>query len=164
MISMIVATGKDRVIGKDNQMPWHLPADLAYFKKVTSGHTIVMGRKTFESIGRALPNRRNIVLTTSSSFQAEGCGCEVVHSIDDILTIAKTEEELLIIGGSKLYEEMMPYADRLYITHIHHSFEGDRFFPYYDEDNWTVVSREKGHRDEKNPYNYEFVVYDRKEG
>ncbi|MBR0583177.1 type 3 dihydrofolate reductase [Bacillus altitudinis MN12] len=162
MISMIVATGKDRVIGKDNQMPWHLPADLAYFKKVTSGHTIVMGRKTFESIGRALPNRRNIVLTTSSSFQAEGC--EVVHSIDDILTIAKTEEELLIIGGSKLYEEMMLYADRLYITHIHHSFEGDRFFPYYDEDDWTVVSREKGHRDEKNPYNYEFVVYDRKEG
>ncbi|MBU8968780.1 type 3 dihydrofolate reductase [Bacillus altitudinis] len=162
MISMIVATGKDRVIGKDNQMPWHLPADLAYFKKVTSGHSIVMGRKTFESIGRALPNRRNIVLTTSSSFQAEGC--EVFHSIDDILTIAKTEEELLIIGGSKLYEEMMPYADRLYITHIHHSFEGDRFFPYYDEDHWTVVSREKGHRDEKNPYNYEFVVYDRKEG
>lgn len=162
MISMIVATGKERVIGQDNQMPWHLPADLAYFKKVTGGQTIVMGRKTFESIGRALPNRRNIVLTTSPSFQAEGC--EVVHSISDILTIGKNEKELFIIGGSKLYEEMMPYADRLYITHIHHSFEGDRYFPHYDEDEWTIVSCEKGHSDEKNPYNYEFVVYDRKEG
>ncbi|MGX9292938.1 type 3 dihydrofolate reductase [Bacillus sp. A015] len=162
MISMIVATGKDRVIGQDNQMPWHLPADLAYFKKVTGGRTIVMGRKTFESIGRALPNRRNIVLTTSPSFQREGC--EVVHSIADILTIGKNEKELFVIGGSKLYEEMMPYADRLYITHIHHAFEGDRYFPHYNEDEWTIVSREKGHRDEKNPYNYEFVVYDRKEG
>ncbi|MBU8696378.1 MULTISPECIES: dihydrofolate reductase [Bacillus] len=161
MISMIVATGKDRVIGQDNQMPWHLPADLAYFKKVTGGHTIVMGRKTYESIGRALPNRRNIVLTTSSSFEAEGC--EVVHSIADILAIGKGETELFIIGGSKLYEEMMPYADRLYITHIHHAFEGDRYFPHYDENKWTVVSREKGHRDEKNPYNYEFVVYDKKD-
>ncbi len=160
MISMIVATGKDRVIGQDNQMPWHLPADLAYFKKVTAGHTIVMGRKTFESIGRALPNRRNIVLTTSSSFEAEGC--EVVHSIADILAIGENETELFIIGGSKLYEEMMPYADRLYITHIHHAFEGDRYFPDYNENEWTVVSREKGHRDEKNPYNYEFVVYDKK--
>lgn len=160
MISMIVATGKDRVIGQDNQMPWHLPADLAYFKKVTGGHTIVMGRKTFESIGRSLPNRRNIVLTTSSSFEAEGC--EVVHSIADILAIGESETELFIIGGSKLYEEMMPYADRLYITHIHHAFEGDRYFPDYNENEWTVVSREKGHRDEKNPYNYEFVVYDKK--
>ncbi|MEK5134415.1 type 3 dihydrofolate reductase [Bacillus sp. FSL W8-0645] len=160
MISMIVATGKDRVIGQDNQMPWHLPADLAYFKKVTGGHTIVMGRKTFESIGRALPNRRNIVLTTSSSFEAEGC--EVVHSIADILAIGESETELFIIGGSKLYEEMMPYADRLYITHIHHAFEGDRYFPDYNENEWTVVSREKGHRDEKNPYNYEFAVYDKK--
>ena len=101
------------------------------------------------------------MLTTSSSFKAEGC--EVVHSIADILAIAESETELFIIGGSKLYEEMMPYADRLYITHIHHAFEGDRYFPYYNEDEWTIVSREKGHRDEKNPYNYEFVVYDKKD-
>ncbi|MFS0656731.1 type 3 dihydrofolate reductase [Bacillus sp. 179-C3.3 HS] len=162
MISMIVATGNDRVIGLDNQMPWHLPADLTYFKKVTSGHTIVMGRKTFESIGRALPHRRNVVLTTSPTFQAEGC--DIVHSIEDILSLVSNEQELFIIGGSKLYEEMMPHADRLYITHIHHSFEGDRYFPPYDENDWTIVSREKGQSDEKNPYNYEFVVYDRKEG
>ncbi|MGE6629692.1 dihydrofolate reductase [Bacillus sp. NPDC077027] len=163
MISMIVAMGEGRVIGKDNQMPWHLPADLAYFKKVTGGHTIVMGRKTFESIGRALPNRRNIVLTTSSTFQADGC--EVVHSIDDILEIEKTsgEQELFIIGGSKLYEEMLTHADRLYITHICHAFEGDRFFPEFQKAKWTIVSTEKGHRNEKNPYDYEFVIYDRKD-
>ncbi|MGX1901183.1 dihydrofolate reductase [Thermolongibacillus altinsuensis] len=161
MISIIVAMDRQRLIGKNNALPWHLPADLAYFKQVTMGHAIVMGRKTFESIGRALPGRKNIVLTRKKDFQCEQC--TVIHSIDDIKKIEEEEkEEIFIIGGAQLFQETLPFADRLYITYIDAVFEGDTFFPPFNEDEWRLISRKKGIQDEKNPYRYEFHVYERK--
>lgn len=155
MISLIVAMGENRVIGHDNQMPWHLPADLKYFKKTTTGHSIVMGRKTFQSIGRPLPNRTNIILTRDSSFSAEGC--VVLHSREEVLELAQ-KEDLFIIGGAQIYEEFLPYADKLYITKIHESFAGDTFFPETGNE-WKLLSTEKHAPNEKNAYEYEFQVY-----
>ncbi|WP_183255434.1 type 3 dihydrofolate reductase [Anoxybacteroides tepidamans] len=161
MISLIVAMDRNRVIGKDNKLPWHLPADLAYFKRVTMGHPIIMGRKTFESIGRPLPGRENIVVTRNRSFQPEGC--TVIHSIDDIQKIAaERDEEVFVIGGAELFQASLPFAGRLYITKIDASFPGDTFFPPFHEEDWCLVSSEKGPKDEKNPYDYVFLLYERK--
>jgi dihydrofolate reductase len=160
MISFLVAMDNRQVIGKDNDLPWHLPADLAYFKRVTMGHSIIMGRKTHESIGRALPGRQNIILTRNSDYQVPGC--EVLHSLGEVKRLnSETNQELFVIGGAELFKELLPLADRLYITHIHHDFEGDTFFPNLGWDEWKVSSREQGIKDEKNPYDYEYVVYDR---
>lgn len=155
MISLIVATAENRVIGIHNKMPWHMPADLAYFKKITTGHFVVMGRKTFESIGKPLPNRTNIILTRDETFKAEGC--QVLHSIDDALELAKTER-LFVIGGAEIYRQFLPYADKVYVTYIHQSFEGDTFFPELCSA-WKLSTTEVHDRDEKNPYDYEFRVY-----
>ncbi|ASS71490.1 dihydrofolate reductase [Bacillus atrophaeus] len=160
MISFIFAMDENRLIGKNNDLPWRLPNDLAYFKKVTTGHAIVMGRKTFESIGRPLPNRKNIVVT--SADKAEFPGCTVVRTIEDVLTTVSDAEECFVIGGAQLYQALFPYADRLYMTKIHHTFDGDRFFPEFNEDEWKLISEEQGIKDEKNPYNYEFLVYEKK--
>ncbi|CAI6279150.1 dihydrofolate reductase [Bacillus subtilis] len=160
MISFIFAMDANRLIGKDNDLPWHLPNDLAYFKKVTSGHSIIMGRKTFESIGRPLPNRKNIVVTSAPA--SEFPGCTVVSSLKDVLDICSGSEECFVIGGAQLYTDLFPYADRLYMTKIHHEFEGDRHFPEFDESNWKLVSSEQGIKDEKNPYDYEFLMYEKK--
>ncbi|MGF7532897.1 dihydrofolate reductase DfrA [Bacillus mexicanus] len=160
MISFIFAMDANRLIGKDNDLPWHLPNDLAYFKKVTSGHSIIMGRKTYESIGRPLPNRKNIVVTSAPASQFPGC--TVVSSIKDVLDICSDSEECFVIGGAQLYTALFPYADRLYMTKILHEFEGDRHFPEFDETDWKLVSAEKGIKDEKNPYDYEFLIYEKK--
>ncbi|QPA32466.1 dihydrofolate reductase [Thermaerobacillus caldiproteolyticus] len=161
MISLIVAMDNSRVIGKDNKLPWHLPADLAYFKKVTMGHPIVMGRKTFESIGRPLPGRENIIVTRNRSFQPEGC--TVIHSVEGIKQIAaKRSDEVFVIGGAELFAAILPLADRLYITKIEANFPGDTFFPVFNEAEWRLISCEKGQKDEKNPYDYFFLVYERK--
>ncbi|KAF1679909.1 MULTISPECIES: dihydrofolate reductase DfrA [Bacillus] len=160
MISFIFAMDANRLIGKDNDLPWHLPNDLAYFKKVTSGHSIMMGRKTYESIGRPLPNRKNIVVTSAPASQFPGC--TVVSSIKDVLDICSDSEECFVIGGAQLYTALFPYADRLYMTKILHEFEGDRHFPEFDETDWKLVSAEKGIKDEKNPYDYEFLIYEKK--
>ncbi|MHA6486242.1 dihydrofolate reductase DfrA [Bacillus cabrialesii] len=160
MISFIFAMDANRLIGKDNDLPWHLPNDLAYFKKVTSGHSIIMGRKTFESIGRPLPNRKNIVVTSAPA--SEFPGCTVVSSLKDVLDNCSGSEECFVIGGAQLYTALFPYADRLYMTKIHHKFEGDRHFPEFDETNWKLVSSERGIKDEKNPYDYEFLMYEKK--
>ncbi|MBU9722147.1 MULTISPECIES: dihydrofolate reductase [Bacillaceae] len=160
MISMIWAMSSNRVIGKDGDMPWHLPNDLKYFKKVTSGHPVLMGRTTFDSIGKALPKRRNIVLTRSDDFSAEGV--EVIHSLDEVNGLAREEEEFFVIGGATVYEQLMPLAERLYVTEIHESFEGDTFFPAFDMEKWELVSTEEGEMDEKNPYPHTFKVYERK--
>ncbi|WP_246941861.1 dihydrofolate reductase [Bacillus pinisoli] len=161
MISYIVAMDDNQVIGKNNELPWHLPADLAYFKKVTMGKPIIMGRKTHESIGRALPGRENIIVTRNANYHSEGC--KVVHQLDDLKSLAEeANEELFVIGGAELFKELLPMTDRLYITHIHHSFEGDTYFPTIDWNEWKVVDKETGIKDEKNPYDYEFVVYERK--
>lgn len=162
MISLIVAMDKNRVIGFNNDMPWHLPNDLRHFKNITTGHTVVMGRKTFDSIGRVLPNRKHIVLTRSNqSFPEE---VEIVRDLDSILQYAKENEseEIFIIGGGELFKQMLPYADKMYITLIEESFEGDVFFPEFAHSEWELVEKEKGEKDEQNPYDYYFLTYERK--
>lgn len=162
MISFIVAMDDNRVIGKDNQLPWHLPEDLKFFKRVTMGHPIVMGRKTFASIGRPLPGRENIVITRNKDFHHDGCS--IFYGLDQFLVYCqqKPEEEFFVIGGAEIFKQMLQKADRLYITEIHSSFEGDTFFPAIEMNEWKLSSKEQGLKDEKNPYEYEFVIYDRK--
>lgn len=150
--------GRDRSIGKDNKLPWRLPADLAYFKRTTMGHPILMGRKTYESIGRSLPGRTNVVLTRSQDFQAEGC--VVVHTAEETME-RFAGEELFVTGGTEMFRLFMPYADKMYITWIDAEFEADTFFPEYDEALWRLVSEEPGITDERNPYAYSFRVYER---
>ncbi|KKI88693.1 dihydrofolate reductase [Bacillus sp. SA1-12] len=160
MISLLYAMDKNRLIGRNNQLPWHLPQDLAYFKRVTMNHKIVMGRKTYESIGKPLPGRENIIITRDKNFSCEGC--KVLHSIDEFLALAnKCEEEIFVIGGSEIFKEILPYTDRLYVTHIYHDFEGDTYFPETEDNDWKVISKEPGIKDEKNPYDFDFVVYER---
>lgn len=160
MISFIVAMDQNQVIGKDNQLPWHLPADLAYFKRVTIGKPILMGRKTHESIGRVLPGRENIIVTRNLNYQSSTC--TVIHDLKDVQKLSSNlNQELCVIGGAELFHELLSSADKLYITHIHHEFEGDTYFPEIDFGEWKVISREEGLKDEKNPYNYEYVVYTR---
>lgn len=138
-IAMIAAMANNRVIGKDNQMPWHLPEDLRHFKAITMNKPIVMGRKTFESIGRPLPGRHNIVITRQADFSAEGI--TVVDSIEAAIVSAKECDELVIIGGGQLYSAMLPKADSLYLTEINLEVEGDTFFPHWDDGSWLEVSR-----------------------
>ena len=137
-LSIVVAMDDNRLIGSKNQLPWHLPADLAYFKKLTTGKSILMGRKTYDSIGRPLPNRRNIVITRNSNISIPGC--EVVSSIDHALELTKEDPEVMVIGGASLCEQLLPKINRLYITKIDGVFEGDVFFPKYDDFNWLEVS------------------------
>jgi dihydrofolate reductase len=159
MITMIAAYDKHRVIGNGQRLPWHLPADLRHFKAMTTGKTIVMGRATFESIGRALPNRRNIVLTHSTAFQAEKV--EVVHQLTDILKLAETEE-VMIIGGASLYEQFLPYADQLLLTVIDHSFVGDTYFPKWDQNDFELLSQQEGVVDTDNRYPHTFYHYQKR--
>jgi len=160
LISLIVAMDKHCLIGRDNQLPWHLPQDLAYFKKVTMNHKIIMGRKTFESIGRPLPGRENIIITRDSTYSQEGC--TILHSIDEILKLSsRSNEELFVIGGAEIFKEILSVSDRLYITEIDDVFEGDTYFPDRKETEWKKISIEKGTKDEKNPYDFEFVVYEK---
>jgi dihydrofolate reductase len=161
MISFIVAMDELKAIGKNNNLPWHLPEDLKFFKKVTMGHPIAMGRKTHESIGRPLPGRENIIITRNPDFQSEGC--TVFHSVADFVAYCRqSEEEVFVIGGAEIFKETFEFADRLYITNILHKFEGDTFFPKFDETKWELKSLTKGTKDEKNPYDYEFCLYERK--
>ena len=161
-IAMIAAMAKNRIIGADNAMPWHLPADLKHFKSVTLGKPVVMGRKTYESIGKALPGRHNIVISRQIDYQLEDA--DVVTTIEEGLALAKTNdvEEIMIIGGGTLYDAMLPHADRLYLTFIDLDVEGDTRFPDYQTDfQWQSVSEESHSADEKNPHNYTFVCLDK---
>lgn len=162
MISLIVAMGENRVIGNKNELPWHLPEDLKYFKRVTMGHPVIMGRKTFESIGRPLPGRKNIVISAQEDYVAEGC--TVLHSIEEVLMLNEKNpgEEYFVIGGAEIYKALLPVADRLYITFIYEKFEGDTVFPPFKINEWELVSRQKGLKSEENPYDFEFLVYERK--
>ncbi len=161
MISLIWAMDETRVIGRDNKLPWHLPEDLKFFKRVTMGHPIAMGRKTFDSIGKPLPGRENIIITRDSLYQKEGC--TVLHSIKELREYAsEKDEDVFVIGGAEIFKEILPYADRLYLTMIHHVFEGDTYFPVFDMSRWELESREVGVKDEKNPYEYEFLIYKQK--
>jgi len=156
-ISLIAAMAKNRIIGKDNQMPWHLPADLGHFKTVTLGKPIIMGRKTYESIGRPLPGRKNIVMSRDKDYKLEGC--ETVTSLEEAIKLVEDVEEIMIIGGGFLYTECIPQADKLYLTFIDLDVEGDTQFPQFEHLSLTELKREKHYKDEKNPYNYEFVDF-----
>lgn len=156
---MVAAMANDRVIGKNNQMPWHLPADFAWFKRVTMGCPIIMGRKTFESIGRPLPGRRNIVISRDSSYRADGI--EVVSGIEHAKSLAGDVKELMVIGGGSVYEACLPIADRLYLTFIDADIDGDTCFPKWDSE-WHKVSSESFKADDKNAYDMEFTVWERK--
>lgn len=161
MISLIWAMDENRVIGHHNQLPWRLPEDLKFFKRVTMGHPIAMGRKTYESIGKPLPGRENIVITRDQNFDPEGCN--VMNSMEEFFDFAgQREDEVFVIGGAEIFKEVLPRADKLYLTLIHKQFEGDTFFPVFDIDKWQLESREPGLKDEKNPYDYEFLIYKRK--
>lgn len=162
LISMIAAHDQNRLIGEDNWMPWDIPNDLGYFKAMTTGKTIVMGRKTFASFGKPLPNRHNIVLTRDKHFQA--AGCEIYHDISVLLEKLQHigDEEVIIIGGGEIYQFFLPYADRLYITYIDDAFDGDTYFPAYELSDWTLTTKEKGIKNKENPYDYYFLQYDRR--
>jgi dihydrofolate reductase len=155
-ISYIVAMDIQQAIGLGNQLPWRLPADLAYFKKTTMNHTVLMGRKTYESIGKPLPNRTNVILTQNKDYQAEGC--LVVHSVEQAVEQFKNEE-VFVIGGAEVFQLFMASVDRLYITLIEHEFEADTFFPEFDIEEWELESSEDGIHDAKNPYDFSFLVY-----
>lgn len=157
-ISLIVAMAKNRVIGNNNQMPWHLPADFAYFKKVTLGHPVIMGRKTFLSIGRPLPARRNIVVSRNPAFRADGI--DLAASLDEAVNMCQNEKPL-VIGGASLYAEALSRVDRVYLTEVDATPDGDTFFPELEEKAWREISRERREADEKNVHAMEFVVLDR---
>lgn len=165
ILSMIVATADNNIIGKDNTMPWHLPADLAYFKKITLGKPIIMGRKTYESIGRPLPGRRNIVISRDESYVAEGI--DTVTSVEHALALvdgsdgSQAVKEIMVIGGGAIYKHCLPNADRLYVTHIKAKVDGDTQFPNYDNASWQKTSSELRSSDEKNAYDLNFCVYER---
>lgn len=159
MITIIAAIAKNNALGKDNDLIWHLPADLKRFKKITSGHHILMGRNTFESIGKPLPNRTTIIITRNNSYFKDGC--LIANSLEEALDLAKEDEDIYIIGGAQIYKYAIEnnLVDALDITLVHHEFEADAFFPEIDLKIWKQVSREDFIADEKNKFNYSFVSY-----
>jgi dihydrofolate reductase len=164
IVSLIAALTKNRVIGKNNDLPWHLPDDMKYFMQTTKGHHTIMGRKNYDSIPekfRPLPNRTNIVVTRQPSFKAPGC--IVVNSIERGLDISKDngEREVFVIGGADIYQLGMPYADRLYLTEIDASLDGDTFFPDFRKNEWKEISRKNHPADERHPFGFDFVVYEK---
>ncbi|MBE0494671.1 MAG: dihydrofolate reductase [Thiomicrospira sp.] len=160
-LSMIVAMGQNRMIGKDNKMPWHLPDDLKYFKSKTLNKPVIMGRKTFESIGsKPLPNRPNLIISRNESFQAEGA--KVFNSVEAALAELKECEEVMIMGGAQIYAQWLDRVDQLYITEVKASPEGDAFFPVIDHQAWYEVSREVHPADERHAFAFDFVVYKRR--
>jgi len=161
MISLIAAIGKNNELGKNNTLLWHLPDDMKHFKEITSLHPVIMGRKTFESIGKPLPNRRNIIITHDVKYKKEGV--EVAHSIAEALDLIKDKnEEIFIIGGGELYKEFMPIADKLYITHVEkEDKDADTFFPEIIPVVWNEISHIEHAKDEKNSFNYTFSVYEK---
>ena len=160
IISIIVAMDKKGVIGLEGDLPWHLSADLKHFKVITMSKPLIMGRRTHESIGHPLPGRQNIVLTRGKNFKADGC--TIVHSLDDALHAAGDVDEVMIMGGSGIYDQSLACADRLYLTEVHTEIEGDTFFPEFNKDDWLEIEREDHSADETNAFDYSFVVMERK--
>lgn len=166
LLSIIVAQSENRIIGRGNKLPWYLPEDLKYFKRITQGKPIVMGRKTFESIGKPLPGRTNIVISRNPDYQSPGI--HVVASLDQALDLAEQQalidgsEEMLVIGGAEIYQQALLQADRLYVTQVHAVIDGDASFPEIDNSLWEEMGREDFYADGPNPYDYSFVIYQRK--
>ena len=159
MISVIAAVADDGVIGGNNTLLWHISEDLRMFKCVTSGHPVVMGRRTFESLGRPLPNRTNVVITRNPDFKVEGV--KTAGSLEEAVATFPPQEEVFVIGGGEIYRQAMPLADRLYLTRVHAKYEGDTRFPDWDPAGWTLVSSECHDRGEQFPHPFEFLVYSR---
>ena len=161
IVSSIVAVTKNGVIGKDNDIPWDLPKDMRYFKRTTLNHHIIMGRKNYEAMGNPLPKRTNIILTRDPFYISSSC--LVAHSVEEALSMAydNKEKEAFIIGGAQIYEASMPYWDKFYITEIDAEIEGDVYFPPVDYKEWNLISEEKHTKDESNPYDFIFKIYER---
>ena len=162
MLSIIVAVAENNVIGKDNKLIWHLPEDLKRFKKLTTGHTIIMGRKTFESLGRVLPNRKHVILCNDMEMNIEDENVEVLEDISMLKEYIDSEEEHFIIGGATIYKLLMPCASKIYLTLIHEEFNGDVYFPKIEEKDWKVIDRQQGLKNEENPFEYEYITFERK--
>lgn len=160
MLSLIVAIGENNEIGKGGKMPWHLPADLKHFKALTLGKPVIMGRKTFEAIGKPLPERRNIVVTRNPDWHTQEC--ETAASLTDALVLAAGAREIMLIGGGELYREALPRAQRIYLTRVHSRFEADTFFPALDSAEWRETAREDHAADEHNPFAYSFTILERR--
>ena len=161
MLSIIVAKAKNNVIGKENKMLWNLPDDMKRFKTLTEGHPVIMGRKTFESIGKVLPNRENIIFTTNPEFKIERENVKVVHSVKEIKEYIESTENVFVIGGAMIFNLLMPYVKVLYVTEIDKEFEGDTCFARIDSETWKELSRQEGPEDGENDFKYEYVVYKR---
>jgi dihydrofolate reductase len=159
-ISLIAAVSENGVIGAQNRLPWHLPDDLRHFRAITTGHTVITGRKNCESIGKPLPNRRNIVITRQRGYQAPGC--EVAHSLAEALAMAADEPEVFVIGGAQLYAQALPLATRLYLTEVHATVAGDTHFPALERSEWQETGRERHGADERHAHAFSFVVLERK--
>ena len=162
MLSIIVAIADNNVIGKDNKLIWHLPEDLKRFKSLTTGHTIIMGRKTFESLGRILPNRKHVILCNDMELNIDDENVEVLDDISKLDKYINSDEEIFVIGGATIYKLLMPYAKKLYITKINQDFVGDVYFPEIKEDEWKEVKRESGLKNEETLFDYEYIDYIRK--
>jgi len=160
VISIIVAMDKKGIIGFEGDLPWRLSADLKHFKAITMSKPLIMGRRTHESIGRSLPGRQNIVITRGKAFKADGC--TVVHSLEDALHAAGDVDEVMIMGGSGIYDQSLGRADRLYLTEVHADVKGDVYFPEFDKGEWLEIDREDHSADETNDFDYSFVVMERK--
>ena len=158
-LSIIAAKSANRVIGRNNDLPWRMPADWKRFKSLTMGHHLIMGRKTFESIGQPLPGRSTVVITHQTGYAP--AGVLVAHSIEQALEIAAEDDEVFVAGGAQIYQQLLPRADRLYLTSIHEEFEGDTHFPEFEESDWKLISEDSHEPDEKNPYPYSFLIYER---
>ena len=156
MLSLIVAASENNVIGSNNQLLWHLPDDLKHFKHTTQGHCVIGGRKTFESQGKPLPARTNIVITRNRHYKTEGC--IVVHSLEEALEKARQDAEPFIIGGEQIYRLAMPLVDRIYLTRVHATFEGDTYFPEFDPAQWREISRTHHQRDARHAYSFTIFI------
>ncbi len=159
-ISIVVAIAENNAIGKNNELLWHLPKDLKFFKQVTSGNTVIMGRKTYDSIGKPLPNRRNIVISKQPNLVI--AGAEVFNSLETALKNCIHEKEIFIIGGASIYKEVLPFCNRIYLTKVHHSFNADVYFPEANFSDWKILSEENHYKDEKHLYDFTFLIMENK--
>ena len=162
MLSIIVAKAKNNIIGKDNSLIWHMPEDLKRFKKLTTGHTIIMGRRTFESLGRILPNRHHVILCNDMKMNIDDENVEILEDISMLDKYINSDEENFVIGGATMYKLLMPYANKMYITKIDKDFVGDVYFPEIKDEEWKVTSEKPGLKNEQNPFDYKYLTYERK--
>lgn len=161
MLTIIAAVAKNNVIGKDNKLLWHLPEDLKRFKKITTGHTIIMGRKTFQSLPKILSDRYHIVITRNKTFKVEDDRVTVINSIEELIPLLKDDEEYFVIGGEEIYKQLLPYAEKMYITAVNDEFDGDVFFPDIDQKVWKIVDNTEQLKNNKNSLSYRFITFKR---